>query len=64
MGDRILGEVEKDFIAFSGKWGQGRLLPPPPQKKCAPTQENLVSSFMVQSWGASKISVCERPAPL
>ena len=34
------------------------------KKKCAPTKENLVSSFMVQSWGAGNISVCERPAPL
>ena len=62
-----MGEVENNnFIAFTGKWGQGRLLPQKKKKKkkCAPTKENLVSSFMVQSWGAGNISVCERPAPL
>ena len=35
LGDRVLGEVEKNsFIAFTGKGGQSGLLP---QKLCVPT---------------------------
>ena len=51
LGDRALGEVEKNsFIDLPGKGGYSRLMP---SKLCVPTQEDLVRSFtaMVQGWG-------------
>ena len=51
LGDRVLGEVEKNgFIAFPGK-GRHRGLAS--QKLCVLTWEDLVRSFiaMVQGWG-------------
>ena len=45
LGDRVLGEVEKDsFITLPGKGGHGRLLP---RKTVSPNLERIVRSFIV-----------------
>ena len=51
LGDRVLGEVEKNsFIVLPGKGGNSGLMP---SKLCVPTQGDLVRNFiaMVQGWG-------------
>ena len=51
LGDRVLGEVEKNsFIALPGKGGHSRLRP---QKLCALTWEDLVKSFIAMVQGQS-----------
>ena len=50
LGDRVLGEVEKNsFVALPGRGGYSRFLP---LKLCVPTQDSLVSFIaMVQGRG-------------
>ena len=44
LGDRVLGEVEKNsFIALPGKGGHSGVMP---SKLCVPTGEDLVRSFI------------------
>ena len=50
LGDRVLGEVEKNsFIALPSQGGHSGLVP---QKLCGPTQEGLGRSLiaMIQGW--------------
>ena len=49
LGDKVLGEVEKNsFTALPGKGRHSGLMP---QKLCVPTQDDLVRSFMAMFQG-------------
>ena len=64
LGDRVLGEVEKNnFIALPGNGGHSGLLP---LKLCVPTQEDLMSFRANDSRMGllNKISVCAAPTLL
>ena len=63
LGDRVLGDVEKNsFIVLPGKGGHSRLMP---SKLCVPTQGGFGEEFYSSGSRAGlliRIRVCAGPA--